>query len=136
LLRVHDWWSTTAAPAPLGGGKSGLYPFLDQRALVLGERAEHREQEFALRVGRVHRLGELTERDAPSLQDRRQVRQRAAEPVRGRARAHDDTGQLNSSHKGVMVKKCQQASMLGDLLRRRLCRSHFLSHRRSFERLR
>src|SRR5208283_983880 len=76
--------TTAAATAPPSCSEPGLDPLLDQRPLELGEGAENVEQEFALRGGRVHLLGQRAESDAARLEighRGKKVRQRSAEPV-------------------------------------------------------
>src|SRR3546814_5782416 len=76
-MRISDWsahvWS------------SDLHdPLPRQRSLVLGERAEQREQQLAMRRGGIHLFRQRPEGDAAFLEvgdDRQQVRQRAAEPI-------------------------------------------------------
>ena len=49
---------------PLGRGQARDNAVPDWRALILGKRAEDREQQFTVRRGRVHLLGKGPERDA------------------------------------------------------------------------
>jgi hypothetical protein len=72
------------AAAPPGGGEPGHDPLLDQRPLVLGERAKDVEQELAVRRRGVHLLGQRAERDTLGLEvldDADQVRKGPAEAV-------------------------------------------------------
>ena len=72
-------------PAPaLGGVEAGLDALAGQGALELRQRAEHLEQELALRAGGVDPLGEGTERHVAFLQPvhrRQQMGQRPAQAV-------------------------------------------------------
>src|SRR3546814_11056459 len=74
-----------------------------QRSLVLGGRAEQREQQLAMRRGGIHLFGQRPEDDAAFLEvgdDRQQVRQRAAEPIElpDNQRVDRKSTRLNSSH--------------------------------------
>ncbi|GCD70822.1 hypothetical protein NBRC3280_3457 [Acetobacter pasteurianus NBRC 3280] len=71
LLRV-DRGRPTAAPTPAPGGCQPRHdPFARQGAFVLGECAEHREQQLALRGCRIHMFGQGSESDAtlPKISD-------------------------------------------------------------------
>ena len=77
-------WAPPMSPPALGGVEAGLDALAGQGALELRQRAEHLEQELALRAGGVDLLGEGTERNLAFLQPvhrRQQMGQRAAQAV-------------------------------------------------------
>src|SRR5215831_11326169 len=64
--------------------RRGANPLLNQRSLELRQRSKDMKQEFALRGGGVHLLGQRAERDPAFLQlvyRREQMRQRPPETV-------------------------------------------------------
>ncbi len=72
----HRRAATLASPA-FGSSQSRHHPFARERTLILCQCTEQREQQFAVRRGRIHLLGQRPERDAARLQigdDRQQVR--------------------------------------------------------------
>ena len=79
LFRVDRDRATTVPAEASRGGKTGANPLLNQRSLELRQRSKDMKQEFALRGGGVHLLGQRAERDPAFLQlvyRREQMRQR------------------------------------------------------------
>ena len=70
FLGIDRDGTTATTTATACGSKPRLHPLLDQRPFELRQRPEDMEQEFALRRGGVHLLGERAERDATRLQVR------------------------------------------------------------------
>ncbi|WP_432715111.1 hypothetical protein [Sphingomonas faeni] len=65
LLRGDRERSAALPIAALRRGEAGHPSFARRRALILGERAEHREQHFAMRCGRNHLFGQRPKCDMP-----------------------------------------------------------------------
>src|SRR3546814_1893811 len=62
LFRGDRRRSSTLSAPPLCGGQARYDPLPRQRSLVLGERAEQREQQLAMRRGGIHLFGQRPER--------------------------------------------------------------------------
>jgi len=76
--------SATMAAAPPCCGKSGMNTLLDQGSFELRERAKNVEQEFALRCGGVHLLGQRPKSDTSLFEvshSGEKMRQRSAKPI-------------------------------------------------------
>ncbi len=84
LFRVDRDRAAAVPTAASRGGKTGANPLLGQGALELRQRSEDMEEEFALRGGGVHLLGQRAECDAAILllvYCREQMGQRSPETV-------------------------------------------------------
>src|SRR3546814_472886 len=68
LFRGDRRRSSTLSAPPLCGGQARHDPLPRQRSLVLGERAEQREQQLAMRRGGIHLFGQRPEGDAAFLE--------------------------------------------------------------------
>src|SRR3546814_19347371 len=68
LFRGDRRRSSTLSAPPLCGGQARHDPLPRQRSLVLGERAEQREQRLAMRRGGIHLFGQRPEGDAAFLE--------------------------------------------------------------------